>query len=167
MTLNLSPRLKEHQSPNCSLNKLQRRHRHRNPRNHLMQVSCVQAPVLCHALRRVNGPAVSPFLAQPAPVAQQPFPYGAVPDNPMVRNESISALGAPSSPGLAPMEPPTCPAPSCPDTCAPLCARSCCAGMNLLPQTWDKRAALPVEPNQYTSVSTVSHLVYRRYYVAL
>lgn len=86
----------------------------------------------------------APFQAQPAQLAPQAFPYGAVPSNPLDASQDFRALG---SPGLRPVEPlaeqQTCPAPSCPDTCAPLCSRSCCAGLPLLPLSWDKRAALP------------------------
>lgn len=79
----------------------------------------------------------SPYMAQPVtPVPQQPFPYGAVPANPAA---PYPAPIGPPSPGLAPL---TCPGQSCPDTCAPLCSRSCCTGMSLLPQSWDKRNTL-------------------------
>ncbi|XP_029193903.2 proline-rich protein 2-like [Acropora millepora] len=84
---------------------------------------------------------VSSYMTQQQPAVamqQQSFPYGAVPQNPMAPYADYQGQ---TSPGLAPL---TCPEPSCSDACAPMCSRSCCAGLApLLPQPWDKRSIRP------------------------
>ncbi|CAH3194723.1 unnamed protein product [Porites evermanni] len=65
--------------------------------------------------------------------------------NPMASNINPTAPNpvpqAPPSPGLAPL---SCPGQSCPDSCAPLCSPSCCAGISrMLPANWDKRNNVP------------------------